>query len=64
MDGVALQRELSKKSIDLPVIIVTAYGDQPIAQDAVEGGAAAVISKPFHVDELIETIRKTLPAPP
>ena len=64
MDGVALQRELSKKSIDLPVIIVTAYDDQPIAQDAVEGGAAAVISKPFNADELIETIRKTLPAPP
>lgn len=64
MDGVALQRELSRKGIALPVIIVTAYSDEPLARRAVERGAAAVISKPFHADELIETIKKTLSASP
>lgn len=64
MDGVALQRELSQNGIELPVIIVTAYSDQSLAQRAVEGGAAAVISKPFNADELIETIKKTLSVSP
>jgi len=64
MDGVALQRELSQKGITLPIIIVTAYSDQPLAQRAAERGAAAVLSKPFHADELIETIKKTLSLSP
>ena len=64
LEGVALQRELSKNGIELPVIVVTAYSDQPLAQRAVEGGAAAVISKPFHADELVEVIKKTLSVSP
>jgi len=64
LDDVALQRELSRKGIELPVIIVTAYSDQSLAQRAIEGGAAAVISKPFHADELVEVIKKTLSVSP
>jgi CheY-like chemotaxis protein len=52
MDGLALLRELKERRPDLPVIMVTAYGDDERRRRASEYGAAAFITKPVDFDFL------------
>ncbi len=56
IDGITVQREISRLRINVPVIALTAYEDHPDARAAEDSGARAVISKPFRVDELVATI--------
>ena len=44
----------------MPVIIITAYYSQANANDALAKGALAYVAKPWHTDELLDTIRKGL----
>ena len=44
----------------IPVIIVTAFGDELTHSYARELGAAAVLNKPFDLDELVELIGRAL----
>lgn len=60
MSGVDLQRELAARDISLPVVMVTAHGDQPLAQAALNAGALAVLSKPFREDELRYWIERAM----
>jgi len=52
MDGLALLREVKRLRPDLPVIMVTAYGDDERRQRAAEYGAAEFITKPVDFDFL------------
>jgi CheY-like chemotaxis protein len=52
MDGLALLREVKQRRPDLPVMMVTAYGDDERRQRASEYGAAAFITKPVDFDVL------------
>ena len=56
MDGLALLREVKRRRPDLPVIIVTAYGDDE--QGASEYGAADFITKPVDFDFLKAQLRR------
>jgi len=44
-----------------PVILITAFPDKKTLDDAKKLGAAAVLAKPFDVDELIAHVRRVLP---
>jgi CheY-like chemotaxis protein len=52
MDGLALLQEIKERRPDLPVIMVTAYGDDERRRRASEYGAADFITKPVNFDFL------------
>ncbi len=63
MDGLALLREVKTQRPDLPVMMVTAYGDDERRRRASEYGAAEFITKPVDFDFLKQQLRQ-LPLPP
>jgi two-component system, response regulator, stage 0 sporulation protein F len=52
MDGLELLRELRGLRPELPVLMVTAYGDDERRHRADELGAAAFLTKPVDFDQL------------
>jgi len=52
MDGLALLSKIKQRRPELPVLMVTAYGDDRRMQRAEELGAAAFLAKPVDFDEL------------
>jgi two-component system, response regulator, stage 0 sporulation protein F len=52
MDGLELLREVKLRRPDLPVMMVTAYGDDERRRRAVEFGASEFITKPVDFDVL------------
>ena len=62
MDGLELLGEIKQRRPDLPVMMVTAYGDDDRRRQARELGACDFITKPVDFDQLKEQLRQ-LPAP-
>jgi two-component system response regulator FixJ len=60
MDGLALQEELVRRKVGLPVIIVTGHGDVPLAVRAMRAGAVDFIEKPFDDELLLQSIQQAL----
>ena len=58
MDGLALLREIKRRWADLPVMMVTAYGDDERRRIADEYGAAEFITKPVDFDLLKDQLRQ------
>jgi CheY-like chemotaxis protein len=61
MDGLELLGEIKQRRPDLPVMMVTAYGDDERRRRASELGAFKFITKPVDFDKLKEQLRQ-LPA--
>ncbi len=64
MDGLTLVKRLGDQGSAPPVIVMTAYGSERIAVEAMKAGAYDYVSKPYDVDELrclvqnaLETVR-------
>jgi FixJ family two-component response regulator len=57
MSGLELLEELKRRKYDIPVILITAHGDVPLAVEAMRRGAVDFIEKPFAGEVLIEAIR-------
>lgn len=62
MDGLALLREIKARRPDMPVMMVTAYGDDERRRLADEYGAADFITKPVDFDSLKAQLRELPPA--
>lgn len=60
MDGLALQQEMVRRGLTLPVIIITGHGDVPAAVAAFRAGAVDFLQKPFDEDHLIERVREAI----
>jgi CheY-like chemotaxis protein len=58
MDGLALLREIKTRWAELPVMMVTAYGDDERRRRADEYGALEFITKPVDFDLLKEQLRQ------
>lgn len=56
MSGMKLQARLSHMGVDLPIIIVTAHGDVPMAVQAMRAGAIDFIEKPTEPDRLLDAV--------
>ena len=60
MDGVELLKRLRAQDVDLPVIMVTAFGDVGSAVMAMRAGAEDYITKPVDFDALSLSIERSL----
>ncbi|MEM9293845.1 MAG: response regulator [Acidobacteriota bacterium] len=60
MSGLDLQAELNAREIPLPVVIMTAYADVPMAIRAMHQGAVDFIEKPFNEQTLLDRIHQAL----
>ena len=58
MDGLALLHEIKRRRPDLPVIMVTAYGDDERRRRASEFGAAEFVTKPVDFAFLKAQLRQ------
>jgi CheY-like chemotaxis protein len=64
MDGLRLLREIKARRPELPVMMVTAYGDEERRRQAQEAGALQFLSKPVDFDFLKEELRRLPGASP
>ena len=60
MSGLDLHEQLRDRRANLPVIIITAHGDIPLAVRAMKAGAVDFIEKPFERKALLDSIRQAL----
>ncbi|HWD27994.1 MAG TPA: response regulator [Rhizomicrobium sp.] len=60
MDGLALQEEVVRRKLGLPVIIITGHGDVPLAVRAMKAGAIDFIEKPFDDEMMLSSIHRAL----
>jgi CheY-like chemotaxis protein len=58
MDGLTLLREIKARRPDVPVMMVTAYGDDERRRHAAEAGALQFLNKPVDFDFLREQLRQ------
>jgi two-component system, NtrC family, response regulator GlrR len=59
-DGISLMEEFHSMNAEMPVIILTAYGNIESAVEAMKRGAYSYLTKPLDPRELILRIEKTL----
>jgi two-component system response regulator FixJ len=60
IDGIELLSALKKQHIAIPVIVMTAHGDIPLAVSAMRHGAVDFFEKPFDANLLVAAIRSAL----
>jgi two-component system NtrC family response regulator len=58
MDGLTFLGELKSRAIDIPVVVVTAYGSIESAVEAMRAGAFNYVTKPINRQELRYAIEK------
>lgn len=58
MDGLTLLSQIRARHAQLPVILMTAFGDVDKAVAAMRGGACDFLMKPFEADVLLESVRR------
>lgn len=58
MDGIGLLEEIRKENYDLPVIMMTAFGDKQIVVRALREHCNGYIEKPFTLLQLMSEIQK------
>ena len=63
MNGVQLLKEVRKTRPQLPVLVVTGFGDVPLAVLAVKSGAHDFIEKPLDADTFVPIVMEALDQP-
>jgi FixJ family two-component response regulator len=61
MRGPELQRELVRLGSAIPIVFITAHGDEDIRLQVLAEGAVDCLLKPFSEDALLTAIRAALP---
>jgi FixJ family two-component response regulator len=60
MSGIDLQRQLAATHTSIPVIFITAHGDEEARVRALNGGAVDYLLKPFSEEALLKAIDTSL----
>src|SRR5438874_2326565 len=60
MSGLELLRHLAATGSRIPVIILTAHGDEEARRQSLEAGAVAFLGKPFRSDALLDAVKTAL----
>lgn len=61
--GMDLLKTVKDLYPDLPVILLTAFGDEHLWVEALSSGAVDLIPKPFKKQEILEVVKRTLDRP-
>lgn len=61
MDGLEILKRVKKDYPDIKVIIMTAYGELDMIQEAIDHGAVTHFSKPFDIEEILSAVKGELP---
>ena len=56
MNGLELQRQLGASHCEIPIIFITAHGDEEVRSRALNGGAVEYLLKPFSEEALLKAI--------
>jgi len=57
MSGLQLQSKLNSDHHRIPIIFITAHGDENVRIEAVRAGAVEFLTKPFDKDVLLDSVR-------
>jgi FixJ family two-component response regulator len=60
MSGIDLQARLNAEQIRIPIIFITAHGDERMRMQALRAGAADFLAKPFDDEVLLRSVRAAL----
>ena len=60
MDGIELVRELARRKIALPVVLISGHADVPMAVAGIKAGAEDFIEKPIDDKQLVAAINRGL----
>lgn len=60
ISGVDLIRDLKRRRVELPVIVIAGQGDVPLAVEAIREGATDFVEKPFEDEVLLGAVRLAL----
>lgn len=60
MSGLELQAKLNANSYRIPIIFITAHGDEKMRMQALRAGAVEFVAKPFDDDALVASVRAAL----
>ncbi len=60
MSGLELQAHLNAERCRVPIIFITAHGDEKMRMQALRAGAVEFMTKPFNDEALLESVRAAL----
>jgi two-component system response regulator FixJ len=60
MSGLDLLRHLAIEDAHIPVVMLTAHGDEATRRRSLRAGAVAFLDKPFRSDALLDAVRAAL----
>jgi DNA-binding NtrC family response regulator len=63
LDGVSLLKQVQLRDKRLPVILISGKGSGKLAEQLINLGAFAYLSKPFDLDELEQVIERAITQP-
>ena len=62
IDGLQAMQRFRSKSVSVPIIIMTAFGNLKTAVGAIDGGAFDYLTKPIDLDRAIAVVRQAMSA--
>jgi FixJ family two-component response regulator len=60
ISGLELQAKLNAEGCRIPIVFITAHGDETMRMQALRAGAVEFLAKPFDDEVLIESVEATL----
>lgn len=60
MNGLEILENIRNRNKDVPVMMMTAYGEQDIVNQALAIGADGYFSKPFNIFHVVEEMKKVV----
>ena len=56
LGGMELQAQFAESGIPIPIVVITAHGDVPMARKALKAGAVEFLPKPFQDEEFLQIV--------
>jgi two-component system response regulator AtoC len=60
LSGIEVLEQMKRNKVDVPVLLMTAFGTSNLAIRAIQLGAYDYVTKPFDLDDLLLTVNRTL----